>query len=143
MITYIYRYTDQYVLQLAVIASSKKPKDLDSFLAPIITELKDLATHGILVRRNNREEICRAKVHLMLAAGDMPAVAQMAHVSSHSGRFGCRICEVQGKHPLNATAGMYFVETNAPFKNIERLPARKHSKYTDVHKSHNNSYLHR
>lgn len=30
---------------------------------------------------HNREIICRAKVHLMIVTGDMPAVAQIAHTT--------------------------------------------------------------
>lgn len=110
------RYSEEYVIQLAVIAGEMKTEDLDSFLAPIISELKDLSEHGMVVKKNNREVICRCEVHLMLATGDMPAVAKMAHVSTHAGKYGCRICEVQGQKPDNSSSGMYFVEKDAPLR---------------------------
>lgn len=52
----------------------------------------------------------------MLATGDMPAVAKMMHVSTHSGRFGCRICEVEGLHPDNISSGMYFSNKDAELR---------------------------
>ena len=68
------------------------------------------------MKNEQKELICKAKVHLMMATGDMPAVAQMAHVCSHAGRFGCRICEVKGVHPDNVSSGMYFLDKDAPLR---------------------------
>lgn len=105
------------MLELAIIPGPKKPEDLDSFLAPIVSELKDLAEHGLIVRKN-REEICRSKVHLLLCSGDIPAVASMAHLGSHNSFYGCRICEVRGRAPDNQSSGMYFDDNTAPMRPI-------------------------
>jgi hypothetical protein len=105
-------------LQLAILPGPKKPVDLDSFLLPIVNELQDLADHGLIVKKN-REEICRAKVHLMMCSGDIPAVADMAHVGTHTSRFGCRICEVKGGAPKNRSHGIYFDDESAPLRPLE------------------------
>lgn len=105
-------------MQLAVLPGPKKPAHLDSFLLPIINEIKDLERHGLIVKRNG-VEICRSKVHLLLASGDIPAVADMAHFGSHSCKFGCRICEAMGKRPDNRSNGMYFEDSAAPLRPLE------------------------
>lgn len=110
-----YRYTKECLLQLAILPGSKHRVDLDSFLTPIIEELKYLSQFGLVVK-NNREEVCRAKVHLLLCSGDIPAVASMAHLPAHNCRFGCRICEVEGQHPKNKSTGMYFENSNAQLR---------------------------
>lgn len=105
-------------MQLAILPGSKKPADLDSFLTPIVAELKDLSEHGLIIRKN-RNEVCRSKVHLLLCSGDIPAVSDMAHLGSHNSFFGCRICEVKGKAPDNRSHGKYFEDTAAPLRPIE------------------------
>lgn len=111
----IYRYTDEHLIQLAIIPGPNKPKDLDSFLLPVVDELKDLERDGIVIR-DGSTEICRAKVHLIICSGDIPAVADMAHFGSHTSIFGCRICEVQGIPPKNRSNGKYFTDRYAPMR---------------------------
>lgn len=113
-----FRYTNEYLLQLAILPGSKKPADLDSFLKPIVDELKDLSQYGLIVKKNQNEEVCRAKVHLLLCSGDIPAVADMAHLGSHNSFYGCRICETEGKLPDNRSHGMYFENCNAPLRPV-------------------------
>ncbi len=110
------RYTDEYLLQLAILPGPNKPSDMDSFLRPIVDELNDLSSNGLIVRRNH-QEVCRAKVYLMMASGDIPAVADMAHVAPHTSRHGCRICEVSGQSSETGH-GMYFIDTDAPLKTL-------------------------
>jgi hypothetical protein len=109
------RYTKESLIQLAILPGPEKPKDIDSFLKPIIAELKDLSIHGMIVRKN-LQEICRAKVHLMICSGDIPAVADVAHIGSHSATYGCRICEVRGSAADNRRGGMYFSNFSAPLR---------------------------
>ena len=47
------------MFQLAIIPG--KPKDLDSFLLPIVDEIKSLGEHGLIVERWNGERV-KAKV---------------------------------------------------------------------------------
>ncbi|GAA5804209.1 hypothetical protein HPULCUR_009696 [Helicostylum pulchrum] len=61
------RYTDQYMFQIAVIAG--KVKDLDSYLLPIVDEVKSLGERGLIVKKHNGE-IIKSKVH-MIASGDI------------------------------------------------------------------------
>ena len=111
-------------MQLAVLPGHKKPVDIDSFLRPIVDEFNDLATNGLLVKRSQRE-ICRAKVYLMMASGDIPAVAAMAHLPSHTHKYGCRICEVVGEHGSGGH-GMYFAETDADLRPLSDFSRGNH-----------------
>lgn len=70
---------------------------------------------------NGSEEVCKAKVHLILASGDTPAVADLMHHGSHVSLNGCRFCKVTGRHPDNQSYGMYFVSTNSPMRTKEQL----------------------
>ena len=52
----------------------------------------------------------------MIVTGDMPAVSQMSHTSTSAGKYGCRICEVKGRHPDNMSSGMYFCDNQASLR---------------------------
>ncbi|OAD71978.1 C2H2-type zinc finger transcription factor [Phycomyces blakesleeanus NRRL 1555(-)] len=105
----------------------QKPTHLDSFLIPIINELRDLEAHGLVVKHNG-VELCRSKVYLLLASGDIPAVADMAHIGSHTSLFGCRFCETKGKCPTNRRHGMYFDDISARLRPLEDFKVGSPSK---------------
>ena len=100
------------MLQLAIIPGPNNPHDLDSFLQPLADEFKDLSDHGIVVRRNGKE-ICRAKVNLVIATGDIPAAASLAHHSGHMSNDGCRFCRIVTQTKNHRRC---FLDTNAPMR---------------------------
>ncbi|OAD72708.1 hypothetical protein PHYBLDRAFT_168970 [Phycomyces blakesleeanus NRRL 1555(-)] len=93
------RHPNKYLLQLAILPDPKKPTHLDSFLISIINEL--------------------SKVYLLLASGGIPAVADMAHIGSHTSLFGCHFCETKGKCPTNRWHGMYFDDISIWLRPLE------------------------
>ncbi|OAD77052.1 C2H2-type zinc finger transcription factor [Phycomyces blakesleeanus NRRL 1555(-)] len=121
------RYTNKYLLQLAILSGPKKPTHLDSFLILIINELRDLEAHGLVVKHNG-VELCRSKVYLLLASGNIPAVADMAHIGSHTSLFGCRFWETKGKCPTNRRHGMYFDDISARLRPLEDFKVGNPSK---------------
>ncbi|KAI9329150.1 hypothetical protein BD770DRAFT_404290 [Pilaira anomala] len=72
------KYTDNYMFQLAILPG--KVKDLDSFLLPIVDEIKSLGEHGLIVKNYDGETI-KAKVHLVMATGDIPQEKKKGHVN--------------------------------------------------------------
>jgi hypothetical protein len=89
--------------QVMIIPGTSKPRDLESFLQPVFTELMQLTSGGLDVVLDNGQEI-NAKVHLLTFTGDIPAVADLIHHSGHMSKWGCRVCLVRGVH----SGGMYF-----------------------------------
>ena len=82
------------MLQLGILPGPNTPDNVDSFLQPIIAELKDLSKYGLLVRKDG-VDICRAKINLVIASGDLPAVAALAGHTGHSSTSGCRLCTIK------------------------------------------------
>ncbi|OAD73085.1 hypothetical protein PHYBLDRAFT_71583 [Phycomyces blakesleeanus NRRL 1555(-)] len=68
---------------------------------------------------HNGVEHCRSKVYLLLTSDDIPAVADMAHIGSHTSLFGCRFCETKGKCPTNRRHGMYFDDISTQLRPLE------------------------
>lgn len=103
------------MIQLCIIPGPNTPKDLDSFLRPIVHEFRDLGLHGILVKENG-VEICEAKVNLLIATGDIPAAAGLAQHKGHTSKFGCRLCRTEAERHNYRNC---FVDYNAPFRTVE------------------------
>lgn len=100
------------MIQLAILPGPKSPKDLDSFLMPIVDEFRDLSNHGLLIRRNGTV-ICESKVNLVIATGDIPAAASLAHHSGHMSKNGCRLCRVVTVRFNSRTC---YLDTDAPMR---------------------------
>jgi hypothetical protein len=81
--------------QIKVIPGKGKPKDLESFLAPVYEELNLLSRVGIKVVTPDHGTIL-AKVHLMTFIGDIPAETDLIKHTGHMSYFGCRMCVVKG-----------------------------------------------
>ncbi|KAI8967320.1 hypothetical protein BDB01DRAFT_734017 [Pilobolus umbonatus] len=108
------------MMQLAILGAPHKPVDLDSFLAPLVEELMSLSTNGMIVKRAG-VEVCKARVHLMAATGDIIGVQELMHHTGSNSWDGCRLCKVVGEHPDNYNHGMYFVKTNAALRSREEF----------------------
>ncbi|KAG2211938.1 hypothetical protein INT47_004625 [Mucor saturninus] len=109
---------DENQYKTTILPGPKKPTHLDSFLRPIIDELKDSETHGLVVKRGVID-ICGSKIYLLLASGDIPAVADMAHIGSHSSTYNCRFCKSKGRSPDNKSHGKYFDDSSAPLRPLQ------------------------
>ena len=46
------------------------PSDLESYLAIIVDEIRDLSLYGMTVRRDGNI-VCQSKVHLAICSGDL------------------------------------------------------------------------
>ena len=71
------RYKDVYTRQIGIIPGPNNPRALlDTFLQPIIDEAKKLSTDGLVVIKD-KVEICKAKVFIVMASGDLPAAGEV------------------------------------------------------------------
>ncbi|EUC56560.1 transposase family Tnp2 protein [Rhizoctonia solani AG-3 Rhs1AP] len=89
------RFRLENLLCLGVIPGPKAPKDIGTFLSPLIDELEDLA-RGVPAfdSRHNRPFALRA--YLITCFGDMPAVAKLMYMKGHNGKHPCRACRISG-----------------------------------------------
>lgn len=80
------------MITLTITPGPSKPKDLMSFLKPIIEEISALSTNGFKVLKNS-EEVYSSKVYLLGMTGDIPGVAELINHAGHTSKHGCRICD--------------------------------------------------
>ncbi|KAG2191773.1 hypothetical protein INT47_000262 [Mucor saturninus] len=107
-----YRFQNEYMIQLAILPGPNTPKDLDFFLQPIVDEFRDLSNHGLVIRRNG-DVVCKSKVNLVIATGDIPAAASLAHHSGHMSTNGCRLCRIVTKRVNSRTC---YLDTTASLR---------------------------
>ena len=76
---------------MCIIPTTAKEGNLDSFLELLITELAQLEHKGMNVLCDDNQ-VRHFKARLILATGDSPGTASLAHHGGHQSKCGCRIC---------------------------------------------------
>lgn len=89
------RYEKKNMIQVCIVPGPRAPKDLFSFLSPTIAELERMQEGGLSATKGSNT--FKARVHLLLVSGDIPAVAKMMNHRGHTFRFACRQCLTEGK----------------------------------------------
>ncbi|QRV85581.1 Transposase family tnp2 [Ceratobasidium sp. AG-Ba] len=125
------RFHLEHILCLGVIPGPKEPKDIGSFLQPLIDELDDLAAGVPAWDSVNKRPFC-LRAYLIACFGDMPAVAKLMCMKGPGGKRPCRACNILGTQHPN---GKYYVALNRPFADNPEpydplnLPLRTHHEY--------------
>ncbi|KAG1467250.1 hypothetical protein G6F56_004512 [Rhizopus delemar] len=99
------RYQMDNMILLGEAPGPSKPKNLHSFLEPMMRELEKLESDGMVIKVDGKEYQCN--VHLVIASSDIPGVADLCNHAGHMCKNPCRICKIRGKH----SGGMYVGES--------------------------------
>ncbi|CAE6441230.1 unnamed protein product [Rhizoctonia solani] len=92
------------IICIGAIPGPHSPKDLNSFLQPLIDELVQLAK-GVEAVDVVRKEVFSLRAHLIAAGGDLPAISKLMEFIGHNGRLPLRTheqCLAQGYNVLQA-----------------------------------------
>ena len=89
------RFHQQNLLCVGVIPGPKGVWDIDSFILPLVEELAKLAV-GVSAYDSQNCEIFCLRTHLILAFGDMPAIAKILCMMGHNGLCPCQMCKIIG-----------------------------------------------
>ena len=90
-----YRYITDNLLPVGLAPGPKAPKDLDSFIAPFLDELK-LLQDGVPAYDVHTDSQFLLKAHLVLVTGDTPAISKLFQFSGHNAKRPCRACKLKG-----------------------------------------------
>ncbi|PPR00475.1 hypothetical protein CVT26_009682 [Gymnopilus dilepis] len=102
------RFWIEYIICIGVIPGPKKPKDFDSFLAPLVDELLELLT-GVRAYDALAEEMFMFRAYLILVFGDMPAMSMVMRMKGHNGICPCRMCLIKGVRIPGARGNTHYV----------------------------------
>ncbi|GET53357.1 transposase domain-containing protein [Rhizophagus irregularis DAOM 181602=DAOM 197198] len=89
------RVKKENLLISAIIPGPNQPKDFNSFLRPIIDELKVLQ-EGVSIYDALLKENFILRCHVVMWTGDMPAVSKLMCMTGHNAYLGCRYCYLKG-----------------------------------------------
>ncbi|KAF8685506.1 Transposase family tnp2 [Rhizoctonia solani] len=118
---------------VGVIPGPKCPSNINSFLQPLIDELRDLA-RGVAAVDVNQHQLFALCAHLLIIFGDIPALTKILKFVGHNGCLPCQFCLMPtvpgptlggGSHcycPLHQPNGFQMDPLN--------LPLRKHNQCT-------------
>ena len=125
------------ILPVSIIPGPKKPKDIDSFLYPLVEELFQLS-NGVRAFDARTGKLFCLRAFLILAFGDIPAVSLLLKMKGHNGIAPCRMCNIHGVRIPGGDSTMHYVpldrsshpEAGQILKyNPERLPMRTHTEF--------------
>jgi hypothetical protein len=114
------RFRKKYCIHVATIPGPKKPWDWDSFFWPLAQELIQLEM-GVKAYDAISLSIFLQHVYLILAFGDIPAMALIMRMKGQNGIRPCRIC--------NIMAIRFNSRTNYVPLHREKIPGAKPRQY--------------
>ena len=128
------RFQKKYCIHLFTIPGPKKPWDWDSFCWPLVQELIQLEI-GVKVYDVISQSIFLLHAYLILAFGDIPAVALMMRMKGQNGLSPCRTCNIKGI----SVSRTYYVPlrrdkipgANPQQYNASDLPIRTHGEFLE------------
>lgn len=114
---------------VGVIPGPKSPKNLASFLWPLIEELLELAAGTKAVDARDGI-IFSLRAHLLSIFGDIPAVTKFLDFIGHNGRYPCRFCLILAIRGLTSGGGTHLYcplhRAEGPSVDPLSLPIRTH-----------------
>ena len=102
------RFHQNNILPVSVIPGPKKPKDVDSFLYPLIEELLELS-QGIRAFDASTGHYFSLRAFLLLAFGDIPAISLILKMKGHNGIASCRLCNIRGLRVPDSESTAHYV----------------------------------
>ncbi|CAG8854910.1 42574_t:CDS:2, partial [Gigaspora margarita] len=137
------RVKKENLLVVAIIPGPKQPKNFNTFMRPLINELKQLE-EGILCWDAVTNENFTLHAHVIFWCGDIPAISKLMYITGHNSYMGCRFCDIRGiisgepnknhvYYPLIPPSGRKL-----PIYNLDNLPLRTHKSYLEKIKEYEN-----
>ena len=106
------------MIQIGVVPG--KPYDLNSYLGPLIKEVNDMYSRGVVIQKDGIEKYC-GNVAIVGITGDIPDISELMVFAGHTSTFGCRVCLSEGYSPVPVSShGKYFPDLG-PIRTAESL----------------------
>ena len=116
------RFRKEYILCLGVVPGPKKPKDMDSFLYPLVEELLQLAV-GIRAFDVLQSSVFALHAYLIVVSGDIPALSMLLNIKGHNAFSPCRACKITGVQSPAQRVTTYYVPLSRQPPSTQRLDA--------------------
>ncbi|CAH2225546.1 jg22545, partial [Pararge aegeria aegeria] len=111
---------------VGIYAGDGKPKDLDTFLGPFVTEMQQLQEGLKITDKSQREKIIHVKLGAFIC--DSPARAMIKGVSNFNSKHGCLKCTVVGEYSHKSNT-VTFPQFNCPKRNDQDFREKKYGQH--------------
>lgn len=95
------------IICVGVIPGPKAPKNMSSYLWPLIEELLELAA-GVTTVDILTQKLFSLRAHLIAAFGDIPAITKLLEFIGHNGRYPCRFCLILAIQGVTSNGGTHL-----------------------------------
>ena len=114
----MYRTKEENMIQITI--TPVKPKDLVSFLQPIIAEVNTLYEKGLVIKKQNEVRFAE-NVAILGITGDIPGIFEIMNVAGNTHTYGCRVCMIKADTPAaECVHGKYF-STKSSQRSVDSL----------------------
>ena len=129
------RFHDNNAICVGEVPGPGKPKDMDSFLYPLVQELLKLSV-GVQAYDVVEGEMFTLRAYLITVFGDIPAVSMLLRMKGHNACSPCRLCTIRGIRIPNSSITTLYVplcrknlETSQADYDPANLPSRTHEQF--------------
>jgi len=126
------RFHDNNAICIGEVPGPEKPKDMDSFLYPLIQELLKLSI-GVRAYDVIEKEVFTLRAYLVTVFGDIPAISMLLRMKGHNGCSPCRLCMIRGVRIPDSRNTTHYVPLShqnlpeaGPDYDPTNLPLRTH-----------------
>lgn len=91
------RVKTKNIIVLGFVPGPTHPKDMDSFLVPLVDEMLSLK-RGIRSYDASKAEEFVLYAHITTVTGDFPAIAMLMRMKGPNGKYPCRYCKICGSY---------------------------------------------
>lgn len=116
------RVKTRNIILLGFVPGPTHPKDIDSFLAPLVNKMLSLR-HGVKSYNASKSEEFVLKAHITTVTGDFPAIAMLMNMKGPNGKYPCRYCTICGVFCTKSKH--YYYPHTCDIKSYENDLARK------------------
>ena len=106
------------MIQIAI--TPGKPKDLVSFLQPVIAEVNTLYEKGLVIKKQDQVRFS-GNVAILGITGDIPGIAEIMNFAGHTHTYGCRICMVKADQPAAECVHGKYLSSKSTQRTINSL----------------------
>lgn len=131
------RYNSENQIILGVIPGPTQPKDMNSFVLPIVDELK-LLEDGVPAWDGYQMNDFTLRAHPIILQADSPGMSKLINLSGHQSYFFCSHCTQLGVHHSNAMRCPHLAPTDLSNQSgqqtfthtdVTQLPMRTHGQW--------------
>ncbi|GET00648.1 transposase domain-containing protein [Rhizophagus clarus] len=127
------RVKKENLLLSMIIPGPRQPKNFNSFLKPVVDELK-LLEDGVMMYDGLLKEDFLLRSHIIMWTGDIPAITKIMCLSGHNSYTACRFCYLRGVYCSSRRHIYYPCNMPTHYENLSVNPSNLNKRTEENYK---------